>query len=181
MKILDKDDTIAVLIDYQEKFVPAINDSELVEKNIIKAIKGIKIFNIPIIVTQQYTKGLGNTINSISNALENYIPIDKHSFSCTGSEEFMLSLKASNKKTVILFGIEAHICVQQTAYALQDLGYDVYVLSDCVSSRNRSDCDTALTRMALNGIQITSSESALFELLRDSKNDGFKEIQTLVK
>lgn len=178
---IEKEDAVLVVIDLQEKLMPAIEDTSQLEATIVKLISGTKVLGIPTLVTQQYTKGLGETVNSIAGALGEYQPIDKFTFSSLQTEAFAEALKATGKKTVIICGVEAHICVQQTSLELLEAGYDVFVVADCVGSRQGSNCQIALNRMAQAGAVITTYESVLYELLRSAKAEGFKQISNIVK
>lgn len=179
--ILKKEESVLVAIDFQEKLMPAMKMKEELEATVGKLIKGCKILNLPIIVSQQYTKGLGETIPTIKEAIGDFEPIEKTSFSCCGETTFMEALKQTGKKTVIITGIEAHICVQQTVLELLEQGYNVFLVNDCIGSRNNNDKKYAVRRMTESGAIGTTYESVLFELCKNAKADGFKEISKLVK
>ena len=181
MSMIKRDDAVLVAIDFQEKLMPAMADPGILESTVVKLAKGVKALDIPVIVTQQYTKGLGETVKPIADALGDYEPIDKMTFSAFGQPDFVQALEASKKKTVILIGIESHICVQQTAIELIDSGYSVFVIQDCIASRKVSDNLCSQQRMAAAGAIITTYESVLYELLRGAKADGFKAISAIVK
>lgn len=181
MSLLTRDDTAFVMIDFQERLMPAISNNDRLESQTVKLVKGMKVLGIPIVVTQQYTKGIGETIPSIAEALGDFQHIEKNSFSCMANEEFAARIKELNKKNIVVCGIEAHICVQQTVLQLMEQGYNVYLVADCVSSRSEEDKLWSITRMGEAGAVITTYESVLYELLRDSKADGFKAISAIVK
>ena len=170
-----------IVIDFQTGLMPSIKNNEDVEKNAAMFISGCKVLNIPIMVTQQYTRGLGETTDTIKQALGEFSWFEKTSFSCCGGEGFMESLEASGKKDIILTGVETHVCVMATALDLVEKGYSVYLLADCVSSRNSYDRKIAMRRMEKAGVVITTAETALFEMLRDAKHPLRKEISALVK
>ena len=178
---LKKEEAILVLIDFQERLMPAMDNSETLEKDVVKLVKGCNILGVPALVTQQYTKGLGPTIQSIDEALGQYEPIEKTSFSAMGEPAFGDKLAAVDRKTVILAGIEAHVCVLQTALDLIEAGYTVFLVKDCVASRNINDKMDAQQRMVNSGAVGTTCESVLFELLKGAREEGFKDISTLVK
>jgi nicotinamidase-related amidase len=178
---LKKQDTASVIIDVQEKLFPLIHEHEQIAKNMSILIQGLKVLEVPILVTQQYTKGLGGTIKQISDAIGDYSHIEKMAFSCCGDEGFMNQFKKLNKKNVILAGIEAHVCVLQTALDLLDAGYRPIVIEDCVSSRFPVNKQVAIERMRLSGAVISTFESILFELTEVSGTDLFKSIVKLVK
>jgi nicotinamidase-related amidase len=169
-----KEDTAGIVIDIQERLYPFIYENDALTKNLITLIKGLKILKIPLIVTQQYTKGLGE-------ALDVYEHIEKMSFSCCGDKVFMDSLDKLNKKNVILMGIESHVCVLQTALDLLDKGYTPVLIEDCVSSRKINDKRIAVERMRSEGAVISTYESILFVLTMVSGTDEFKAISKLVK
>lgn len=180
MRIL-KEESAGLIVDIQERLFPHIYGHEEIEKNTQILIEGLKILEVPIIVTEQYKKGLGLTIPSISNVLENYESIEKMSFSCCDNENFEAELERVNKKNVIIAGIETHVCVLQTVVDLIEAGYQPVVVENCVSSRKQNDKIIAIERMKQEGAIITSYESILFELARVSGTDSFKAISKLVK
>jgi nicotinamidase-related amidase len=180
MRIL-LEDTAAVCVDIQEKFTKIIYKFDEILKNAQKLIDGLNVLEVPIVVTEQYPKGLGYTIPEIKKHLNEYNPIEKLAFSCCGSDEFCNELKKTGKKNVILFGIETHVCVLQTVLDLLEMGYQPVLVEDCVSSRKKSDRKTAMNRMQQEGAIITSSESILFELSRIAGTKKFKQISNLVK
>lgn len=181
MSLINRNDTVLIAIDFQEKLMPAMADPAALEAVVVKLAEGAKVLEIPVIVTQQYTKGLGPTVPSIAEALGDFEPIDKITFSAMGQPEFVQALENSGRKTVILIGIEAHICVQQTALELLEQGYRVYVVRDCIASRKESDSLCSQQRMAGAGAVITTYESVLYELMRGAKADGFKAVSAIVK
>lgn len=181
MSLINCDDSILVVIDCQTKLMPAINNTDELEATVIKLAKGINVLNVPVLVTQQYTKGLGPTMDSISEALGEFEPIEKITFSAMGCPEFVEALKDSAKKNVILIGTETHICVEQTALELMDAGYNVYLIQDCVGSRKENDKNIACRRMAAAGAVVTTYEAVLYELLKGAREDGFKAISSIVK
>lgn len=180
MKI-NRDEAVLVLVDYQEKLMPAMADKEALEENVVKLVKGCELLKLPILATQQYTRGLGETVPAIKEAVKEFNPIEKTSFSCYGEVNFVEALEATGKKTVILAGIETHVCVLQTALDLVEQGYRVFLVADCVSSRKLSDKNYGEIRMGSVGVIITSFEAVLFELLKDAKHENFKAISSIVK
>ena len=178
---MNREDTIAVFIDFQEKLMPAMTGREELEDKTCRLAAGLKVLDIPHIVTQQYTKGIGETIPSIAEAIGDFEAIDKTTFSCLGHVDFINQLEIASKPNVIVCGIESHICVQQTVEQLLIEGYNVYVPIDCCSSRSRNDYLFATERMERAGAVITTYEAVLYELLKDSKAEGFKEISKIVK
>ena len=178
---LNKEDTLAVFIDFQEKLVPAMYHKEDLLDKTCRLAKGLGVLGIPHIVTQQYTKGIGETVPEVAEAIGEFEPIDKTTFSCLGHVDFVNQLEINAKKNIIVCGIEAHICVQQTVEQLLEEGYKVYVPVDCISSRSQNDCLWSAERMEKAGAVMTTYESILYELLKDSKAEGFREISKIVK
>jgi nicotinamidase-related amidase len=188
---LKKEDTVLVGIDFQERLMPAMKGNEELEAAIVKLVKGCRILGVPAVMTQQYTKGLGPTISAVAAALTEPIgediaaaefqPVEKTSFSAMGEPVFVETLEKLGRKTVIIAGIEAHVCVQQTVIDLLEKGYTVFVANDCISSRSNTDKKYAQRRMGDAGAVGTTYESILFELLGGAKEPGFKQISALVK
>ena len=174
-------DTAAIVVDIQERLFRHIYENEKLEKNINILIRGLRIFEIPILVTQQYTKGLGPTTPSVSEALGYFEPIEKLSFSCCGSLKFLELLEKLGKSHLLLFGIETHVCVLQTALDLLEKKYTPVIIEDCVSSRKPNDKVIALERLKKEGSIISTMESILFELTEEAGTEQFKEISKLVK
>lgn len=178
---INKEEAVLVVIDFQERLMPAMEKPDELKDNVVKLILGCDIMDVPMLVTQQYTRGLGPTITDIHDALGEYKPIEKTAFSAMGEPEFVERLKATGRKTVILIGIETHVCVQQTAIDLIESAYTVFIVDDCISSRKSIDRDSGLARMLASGAIKTTAESVLFELVKDAKNQYFKAISSLVK
>lgn len=181
-RVLDITKTALVVVDIQEAFRHAINDFSIIASRASMAVRGFLILGLPVFITEQYPKGLGRTAEEILFSLPaEFEFIEKTAFSSCGAEDFLEKLKAANIKQVVLCGLETHICVNQTAHDLLANDYDVHVLTDCVSSRYGHDREAALKKMSESGVISSSVEMALFELLRDAKQEHFKEIQNLVK
>ena len=178
MSMLDCANSVLVIIDIQEKLVKAALNGENTITNAAKISKAAEILDIPTIITEQYPKGLGQTIECVKN--NNAKSIEKISFSAYQEEEFRHALDTINKKQVILCGIEGHICVLQTALDLKQQGYEVYVLKDCTTSRNDFELNTGFDIMRQQRINITCVEIVLFQWLKTSKHPHFKEIQKLI-
>jgi isochorismate hydrolase len=172
---------MGLIIDIQERLFPFIDDHERLARNTAILIEGLKILNVPLLVTEQYTKGLGPMIEPLQKVLHHITPIEKIAFSCCDEPAFMEALNAHYRKFVIMAGIETHVCVLQTAVDLLTLGFTPVVVEDCVSSRKAGDRQAALARMRMEGAILTTVESILFELTRVSRSDEFKAISTLVK
>jgi len=178
---ITKENTVGLVIDIQERLVPAMEDQELLIRNCQILIEGLKVLGVPMIATQQYSKGLGETIEPIKSIFDEFEPIEKRDFSCCDEPVVAGKLKELNAKQVIICGIESHVCVLQTAIDLKEAGYVPVVVMDCVSSRSLDNVDLAAERFRYEGILMTSYESILFELTRSAGVPEFKMISKLVK
>jgi nicotinamidase-related amidase len=179
--MLNIENAILTIIDIQGKLAHAMYEKELLFKNVQKLIKGMQVLGIPIIWMEQNPKGLGPTIPEIADLLSGNQPISKMSFSGCRNDRFLQELKTLNRKQVLISGIETHICVYQTAADLLDLGYEVQVVTDAVSSRTIEDKKIGLEKMKDSGVIMTSVETALFELLKVAEGEQFKDILKIVK
>lgn len=178
---IKKENSIGVVIDIQERLFPVMNDTEQLLKRCKILVEGLQVLSVPLLVTQQYTKGLGETLPEISALIDDFSPIEKSSFSCYDEPAFVEALEEIDDTNVIICGIEAHVCVLQTAIDLRNAGYNPIVVVDCISSRKKQDMELALIRYQQEGVLVTTSESILFELARSSKAPAFKSISKLVK
>lgn len=178
---MNKDNCVVLMIDLQEKLVNATNATDEV-KNAYKILKTASLMNIPIVVTEQYPKGLGETVVELKNIFnENTFVYEKTDFSALNNNDVLKKLEAFGKSQVILFGIEAHICVLQTAKALIKKGFEVFLIKDASKSRKYFEFETGINLMQQYGVKISCCEILLFELLKNSKNPYFKEVQGLIK
>lgn len=175
------EDCLFVQVDIQEKLFPHISNHEELEKNLVTLISGLKLHEIPMIVNEQYKKGIGETIPAVRELTDDYPHFEKTTFSCCGQEDGMAAIKKSGKKNVILAGIETHVCVLQTALDLLEAGLQPILVTDCVNSRREKDKEMAIMRLVQAGVIPTTYESLLFELTVNAKNPVFKEISKLVK
>ncbi len=174
-------DTAAVIIDIQEKLLPHMHEGEIILQNCLKFIEGLQILSVPMIVTQQYTKGLGPTVPSIVQMFSDFNYIEKLSFSCFEEPYFAEQIKRLGMSNIILFGIETHVCVLQTCIDLIKAGFKPVIVEDCVSSRKPNDKHFALERMRQEGASITTLETILFEITRHAGTEQFKKISRIVK
>jgi nicotinamidase-related amidase len=180
-KVLTTDNTVLVLIDFQERLFPVMHEKDKLLRNVLKLIEGAKVLEIPIVLTEQYPKGLGPTLPEIKELLPEIKPVEKVCFNCCDEGAFGKSLEALKRRQVLIAGIEAHICVYQTAMALLRDGYEVQVVGDCVSSREPENKIVSLLKMGAAGVGPTTVEMALFELLKVASGDKFKKISNIVK
>lgn len=174
---IEREEAIALVIDYQEKLVPVMDESEKLLHNSCILLEGLKEFGVPMVVTQQYTKGLGSSVAPIVEAVGTREYIDKLAFTAYDSVKDAIA----GKKYVILCGIETHICVLQTLVDLKAAGYVPVLVADCVSSRKAQDKAVALERARQEGAIVTTYESLLFELLKVAGTDTAKKIQKLIR
>jgi len=179
--MLAVDKCALVVIDIQGKLSQLMHQKEALFENAQKLIKGAQILEIPIIVTEQYPKGLGPTIPEIAALFPNFRPLPKVAFSCCGDEGFQRELLAVNRRQILICGIETHVCVYQTTVDLLASGYGVEVVADVVSSRTAENREIGLQRMRDEGARITSVEMALFDLMRVAEGPKFREVSKIVK
>ncbi|MFH1056172.1 MAG: hydrolase [Candidatus Altiarchaeota archaeon] len=177
---LKEEDSVLIVIDVQEKFKLVIHGWDGTLVNIVKLVRGCQILDIPVIVTEQYPKGLGRTVQEIRDALD-FNPVEKMSFSCFGEEGFKRKLEGFGRKTLVLCGVEAHVCLLNTTLDALEKGYKVHYVVDAVSSRNPTDKEIAVKRVIHAGAYPTSTEMILFQLLEKAGTEEFKEISKIVK
>jgi nicotinamidase-related amidase len=178
MGLLEKDDSILLVIDMQERLLPVIHDRERIVENVIKLVRFSRLMDLPVVVTEQ--ENLGETVPEIKERLRGLRPISKLEFDSFDVPAFAGEIRRLNRKRLVITGIEAHVCVAQTAlHGVPD--YGVHVVSDAVSSRSPLDREIALQRMMQAGVTLTSTEMVIFELLKRAGTDRFREALKLVK
>ncbi len=177
---ISKDKTFAVVVDLQEKLMPSIRNGAEVTDMSVKLLNGLKLLGVDVFVTQQYTKGLGVTIPEIweTSGCEWYV--EKLSFGAYGDLARVIPSK-EEKPFVLIIGVEAHVCVMQTALGLKEAGYQPVLITDCIGSRKEKDLLTAIERAKQEGIILATCESVLFELLHKAGTEEFKAISRLVR
>lgn len=181
MNKLSQNDSLVLIIDVQEKLVGMLEKDTIVSKT-AKLAEAAKILDIPVVVTEQYPKGLGNTVQPVAEKLPENTPVfEKVSFSALETEGVAERIKSYGKKQIVICGIETHICVHQTTAALIEAGYEVYVIKDACASRNKYEFKQGIEAMRQNGAKISCLEIALFEWLGGAKHPNFKEVQALIK
>jgi nicotinamidase-related amidase len=179
--MLEQKDCCLVVVDVQGKLAQSMFDKERLFDNIQILIKAAKILDIPVIWCQQCPQALGPTVPQIAELLTESEPIDKSSFSCCGDDKFNNKLRALSRHQVLLCGIEAHVCIYQTTVDLLRRGYNVDIIADAISSRMLENKQLAIQRMAGEGAHISSTEMALFELLKTAEHPKFRQIAKLIK
>ena len=178
-----RENTQAMVIDVQERLTPHIYDHENIVKKIVTLVKGLQALDVPIMLNEQYKKGLGETLPEIMEVLDTSKAktIEKVTFSACDNDETWNHLAQQNRNAVLLFGVETHVCVMQTALDLLDNGMLPVIIADATGSRNAYDRRQAIRRMRRAGAVITTTEAILFELCRSSKDPAFKTISNLIK
>ncbi len=180
--LLDKRRAALAVVDMQEAFRPMIEGFSAHAQRIATLVQACRILDVPIIVTEQYPKGLGRTVAEIATHLpDSWQPLEKLTFSACGLQEFDTQLRERHAEQVIVCGIEAHICVSQTVHDLLRLGYQVHLASDAIAARLPHNRDVALQKMTSSGAVMSSVEMAIFELCGQAGTAEFKQIQALVK
>ena len=177
------DQCALVVVDIQQKLLPPIFNKDELVKNSQLLIRAANILKLPVLVTTQYAEGLGPTVPEIASLLAGARPIDKLQFGCFGSNEFRSALKSlpGNRNTMLLCGMEAHICVMQTALGALNDGYLVHVATDAIGSRVRWNWDIGIDRMRAAGAVISTTEMMIYELLRSSGTAQFKQMLPFLK
>ena len=178
---IQKESTAGLVIDIQERLYPHIHEHDAIARNTGIFVEGLKVLGVPVLVTQQYTRGLGPTIPGLLDMIKEFPLIEKTAFSCCDEPEFIRALAHVHKQFILIAGIESHVCVLQTVIDLLERGYQPVLVEDCVSSRKLTDKSTSVCRMRKEGAIVTSYESILFELCRYSGTNEFKSISKLVK
>lgn len=182
MTILNENDCLLLIIDIQEKLINAVFNKDNLRKKAAIISSAAKILDIPTLITEQYPKGLGSTIEEVrANVGKSSIYLEKLTFSAWDNQQIAEIIKKSGKKQIIVCGIETHICISQTVNALIENNYNVNVIADISGSRSEFEYQMGLDRIRENGGSIITTEIALFELLKSAKHSKFKEIQSLIK
>ena len=180
--MLNLEDSVLVVIDVQERFVNIVHDHEALCRTIEKMIKISEIFKLPMLYTEQVPAKLGPTTASINDLLFPIVkPIAKKTFSAWGCEKFVQGLRATNRRQVILVGIETHVCMYQTAHDLKKHGFEVFVPADATSSRAIINKDMTLARLRQEGVVVTVCESVICELLKGADNPHFRDVMAYFK
>ncbi|SBT15548.1 hydrolase [Vibrio celticus] len=179
--MLMKKKTGLVVVDVQGKLARLVDESETLIANCEKLIEGAQILGLPVVSLEQNPEKLGATVSELNDLLSNSKPIPKFTFNACDEPKFVEAVQTKDVETWLVCGIEAHICVYQTAMGLLELGYKVQVVGDCVSSRTALNKDLAIRRLTDAGIQITGLEMSLYELVKDCRAPEFKSILSLIR
>ncbi len=179
--ILDRDRSLVLLVDVQERLRPVMSDADSVIDECARVLRAARRLDVPILVTEQYPRGLGRTVPELLEALETNPVIDKMTFSCWGSQDVRERVEELGRDQVVAIGVESHVCVMQTTLDLIAAGKQVQVPFDAVTSRSRKVREQAIRRMRTEGAVITCVESVLFEWLVEAGTDDFKAVSKMVK
>ncbi len=180
--LLRAEDTLLMVIDMQEPFLREAYEQYFVVKNVTILLDAARVLRVPVVPTLQYQVKMGPPIPDIAKRLPSgCIPYDKLCFSCMGADTIVSDVHRSGRKQILLCGVEAHICVCQTALDLVGEGYQVHVAADAISSRTQANRQVGLDRMAAAGVHITSTEAAVYEMLGEAGTPEFKQILPLLK
>jgi nicotinamidase-related amidase len=180
---LDAADTVLVVIDVQERLCTAMDEQVLAHltANVGILLESATELQVPILATEQYVKGLGETLQGLQQKMPGAPRLGKMTFSCCGCNEFIEAIKATGRRQILITGMESHVCVLQTALDLLDAGYVVHLAQDAVMSRSEQNKQTALGMMQQAGAVITCTESVLFQWLKLAGTDSFRKLSKLVK
>lgn len=179
--MLRRDRSCLVMVDMQERLLPVIEGGERVVAHGAILLRAARALAVPIIATEQYAKGLGPTVPALAALVPAFSPLDKLTFACTGDPGFRTALDRTACRQVVLFGIEAHVCVLQTALGLKARGQEVAVVADAVASRAPANRDLAIARMRQAGIAIVSTEMVVFEWMERAGTDEFRAVSRLIR
>lgn len=179
--ILDKEDAVLLIVDIQERLATVMKEREKVLKNCLHLIELVKMIHVPIIVTEQYPKGLGRTVPELRSMVPGYKPIEKTAFNCCGEPAFLAELRKIVKKKIIVVGMETHVCVLQTVTSLLEAGFVTHVVQDAVCSRSEENWKTGIEFMRDAGAVVTCTETVLFQLLKVAGTEEFKKISQRIK
>lgn len=179
--LLDRGDSLFLVIDIQERLADVMSVKDQVIKNTCRIIELARMIGIPIVVTEQYPKGLGRTVPEVQTALSQYQPVEKTAFNCCAEPGFMDEIRRHGKKKIIISGMETHICVLQTSVGLIREGFVPHVVSDAVCSRTKQNWRTGLEFMRDFGAVITGTETVLFQLLGKAGTEEFKAVSKMIK
>jgi len=178
---LTAENTVLAIVDVQGKLAQLMPDKESLFANLRRMVQGARVLGVPILWAEQNPAALGPTISELSELLDEEQPVSKMTFSCMGAPEFAAALQACGRQQVLLTGIEAHICVYNTAADLLSAGYEVHVVEDAMGSRVAANKAVGVRRMCMEGAFLSSTEMCLFEMMKSAEHPRFRDIQAIVK
>lgn len=179
--LIDSRDSLLLIVDVQERLAPAIAGGAAVEARIATLVRGARRLGVPVLASEQYPQGLGPTVPGLAALLEPAERLAKRAFSCAAEETFLAALRGKGRGQVVICGMEAHVCVLQTALGLAAAGFSVFAVADAMGSRDPANRDVGLTRMAALGVQPVTAEMVLFEWLGRSDHEAFRDLLGLIK
>ncbi len=179
--VLNKEEAVLLIIDFQERLAAIMKEKDKVVKNCQHLLELAKMQGIPVVVTEQYPKGLGRTVPELRSAVPDYKPIEKTAFNCCGEPAFVADIKKLGKKQIVITGMETHICVLQTTIGLLQLGFTVHAVQDAIISRTKDNWRTGIAFMRDAGAVVTCTETVLFQLLKVAGTEEFKRISQRIK
>lgn len=180
-ELLDRNRSVLVLIDIQERLFPHVQEHQRMLSRVDLLLTAASLMEVPLLLTEQYPKGLGSTIEQIRKVLPDVQPLEKIDFSCVPAEGFREKLSSFDRDQILLAGIETHVCVAQTALDLASQGESVFVVADATSSRRSLDAQIALQRLNQSGLTLVTAEAVIFEWLRRAGTEEFKALQPKLK
>ncbi|MGI9275194.1 MAG: hydrolase [Endozoicomonas sp.] len=179
--MLIKENSVLVVVDVQGRLATLMHEAETLSKHLVAMVKGARELSLPILWVEQIPEKLGPTVPELTKELEGLQPISKKTFSCYRNQEFVDALQATGRHQVLVVGIEAHICVYQTARHLHEAGFEVELVVDAVSSRTLENKNIALEKLSSCGVSLTSVEMALFELMETAEAPEFRTVAGFIK
>lgn len=179
--LIDSRDSLLLIVDVQERLAPAIAGGAAVEARIATLVRGARRLGVPVLASEQYPQGLGPTVPGLAALLEPAERLAKRAFSCAAEETFLAALRGKGRGQIVICGMEAHVCVLQTALGLAAAGFSVFAVADAMGSRDPANRDVGLTRMTALGVQPVTAEMVLFEWLGRSDHEAFRDLLGLIK
>ncbi len=179
--LISKEDSVLVIVDVQDRLAAAMKEKDNVINNCLHLIEIAKMYSIPVLLTEQYPKGLGRTVEAIRKAVSSYEPFEKLSFSCCGEDGFIERLRSTGRKKVILTGMETHVCVLQTCLDLLKAGFNIHLAKDAGCSRTKENWNIGAEFMRDAGAVITCTETVLFQLLGVAGSEEFRTISKRIR
>lgn len=179
--LADRSDSLLLVVDLQEPFLRGVAGRDDLLARCVALIEAANVLGLPVVATEQYPERMGPTVEAVAHAFGGVRPIAKMTFSCCPADGVMAALSHAGRRTVVVCGVETHICISQTVHDLISVGYGVHVPADAVSARGTLDHEVALCRMAAAGAVITTTEATIFELLYRAGTDEFRALQPVIK
>jgi nicotinamidase-related amidase len=179
--LINAEDSLLMVIDVQERFIPVIYQAEETVKRIELLLKAAQFLHVPVLASEQYPKGLGSTVEPLRSMIPEEKRLPKMEFSCWENEALHNAITASKKSHIIIAGMEAHVCVLQTALKLKQAGFRTYVVQDAISSRNPNNVGHAIQRMQHHNLELVNSEMVVTEWCKTATHPVFKQISNLIK